>query len=88
MNLNKDWIEMYKMTKELPPEQRENIFKLTWLKTHVDADSISFDIESGVPHQAIYTYPLSTIAQEEWLQSFFETVREEMEKERLISLPQ
>lgn len=80
MNLNKDWIEMYKMTKELPSEQRENVFKLIWLKAHVYADSVSFDTKSGVPHQAIYTYPLSTIAQEEWLQAFFKVVKEEMER--------
>lgn len=77
----KGWIEIYEAVKARPPEMRESAFRSAWLQAHADADSISFDVNTGIPHQAIYNYPPSTIAQEQWLQAFFAAVKAEMEKE-------
>lgn len=83
--MSSGWIEIYETVKHLPLGQRESAFKEAWLLEHKDASSMVFDTETGQPHQAIYAYPLSPLAQREELKEFFaavEAVRGAAEQEK------
>lgn len=54
---------------------REAIYRREWLLRHEHASSLVFDEKTGVPHQAIYEYPASTIAREETIRAFFAAVQ-------------
>lgn len=59
----------------------EGELRHAWLKKHQNASLLVCDSETGVPHQAIYEYPASTLAQKEWTREFFAAVREEKERQ-------
>lgn len=54
---------------------REQIYRSEWLLKHEHASSLVFDEKTGVPHQAIYNYPASTIAWEEENRAFWAAVQ-------------
>lgn len=59
----------------------EHELREAWLLKHQHAASLVFDEKTGVPHQAIYEYPLSTLTQEQDNRAFWETVRRLMRED-------